>query len=455
MCGIIGVYSQNGIPLVPLLHDGLIMEQHRGQEGAGAVLSDREHSIKEFYGRRISKEGASVKHFFSKFDHETSNFCIGIAHTRYSTAGSSYEKLENFQPILRSTKFGTVAIVMNGNLPTYKEIKNELEADGSSFEGDSDTEIILNLVARSKKEDLVSAIIESLQKVSRAYSVIFMTKDKIIAARDPYGFRPLSIAEFDNGYIFASETCAFDAIHRDYGVRFLRDVEPGEVIVIDNDGFQSISPFKEAPKSQCIFELIYFARPDSLIFGIPVYDFRIRLGLAHAVEHPISVDCVIAIPDSSNYFGDGHAMGLEISHCRGLVRNHYSGRTFIDPTQSNRSKSVRLKINPIPGMIKGKNISMDDDSIVRGTTSRKIARMIKTCGPKSIGFSIGSPPVLHPCFFGIDTPDHKQLIAANKSEEEIRSYIGVDFLNYLPLESLKKIGGPNFCYACFDGKYPK
>jgi amidophosphoribosyltransferase len=429
------------------------MLQHRGQEGAGAVLSDRVRSIKDFYERRIAKEQDSVKHFFGKFNFTEDEFFMGIAHTRYSTAGST-DKIENVQPLLNTTRFGTIAIAHNGTLPYAPRLREKMEADGESFFSDSDSEVILKLIAHSQKENLVDAIVESLEKISGAFSLLLMTKDQMIVARDPYGFRPLSLATFNDGYMVASESCAFDPLEKSYGVRFLRDVEPGEIVVMGNGKLESIVLPNKVRRAQCIFELIYFGRPDSKIFGIDAHLFRMQLGYRHALEHPIKVDGVVAIPDSSNYFGDGHASSLGIPHLRALVRNHYTGRTFIDPIQSNRSKSIRLKLNPIPSMINGLDISIDDDSIVRGNTSRKIIRMIRGCNPKSITFSASCPPIISHCPYGIDIKEKGELIAAEKTIEEIRSFIEADDLRYLPIETLKTLGGHDYCYGCFDGRYP-
>jgi len=451
MCGIFGVYSKNPLEIVPILHDGLLMLQHRGQEGTGVALSDGQQIIHE---RRLAKEGNSVRHFFGKFNYTINKFLIGIGHNRYSTAGSS-EELKNIQPLLlKETRFGDIAVAHNGTIPNASVMKKMLGSLGDGFSSDSDTEIILKYIVRSKRNDLIEAIIDSLERIVAAYALVFLVKDKLIAVRDPMGFRPLALAEFNNGYLVASETCAFDGLNKTLGVRFLREIEPGELIIIDKNGLKSIKPFRKFPIAQCIFELIYFARPDSRIFGWNAYDFRIKLGYAHAKEHPIRVDAVIAVPDSANYFGDGHAEALGVPHRRGLVRNHYTGRTFIDPIQSNRSKGIRLKLNPIPGMIEGLEISIDDDSIVRGNTSGKIVRMIRNCKPKSITFSVSCPPIISYCPYGIDIKGEEELIASKKTVEEIRQFIEADDLRYLTLRALKELGGPYFCYGCFENKYP-
>jgi len=450
MCGIFGVYSERKIPLVPILHDGLLMLNHRGQEGTGVILSDKEHPLRDFHERRISRAGGSVRHFFSKFDHVGGEFYLGMGQNRYSTAGS-VDILENLQPMLTHTqKFGWVSLVHNGNIPHAKKLKEEMSGD---FSSDSDTEIILKLIAHSKRNDIESAVIESLEKVEGAYSVIIMTENQMIAARDPYGFRPLSLAVFDDGFMVSSETCAFDAIYRQYNVEYLRDIEPGEVVVIDQFGVKSLKPFEKKPTRQCIFELIYFARPDSFVFGKSAAEFRIETGKEFAKIFPMDIDGVVSIPDSANYFGDGHAFEQRVPHLRAIVRNHYVGRTFINPDQLVRNKNIRTKLNPIKMMLERKRLSVDDDSIVRGNTSRKISRMIRNCKPKSIAFSVSCPPIISHCPYGIDIKGKEELIAADRDIASIRGFIEVDELNYLPIETLKNLGGENFCYGCFNESY--
>lgn len=449
MCGIAGVISKNPVEMVRILHDMAVPHHHRGQEGAGVIIFNGDKIVHE---RRLSLTGNPITELFDKFINIEVKAHLGLTHNRYSTFGPA-DKIENVQPSLLSTKYGKIAIAHNGTLVHAPEIKARLKGDGESFASDSDTEVILKLIARSKKKDLVDAIIESLEQVSLAYSVIFMTKDLLIAARDPYGFRPLVLAEFDTGYMLASETCGFSALPDDYHVKFLREIKPGEIVVISKNGLESIRPFKRVCPKQCIFELIYFARPDSRIFSHDVYEFRQSLGRAHAEQHNIRVDQIIGVPDSANYFADGHAEALGVPHGRAIVRSHSSGRTFIDPDTLRRAKKVRLKLSPIKGMIAGQSCSVDDDTIVRGNTCRRIVEMIKNCGPKSITLSVGSPPIISHCPYGIDIKHKEELIAADKTVEQICEIIGADDLRYLGLPQFKKIGGENFCYGCFDGKY--
>jgi amidophosphoribosyltransferase len=453
MCGIFGVFSVKPMRLVPAIHEGLLLLNHRGQEGTGAIFTDRKQPLNTYYERRIAKTNSSVQHFFSKFDHTDKLFYSGMGQNRYSTAGS-IEKIENLQPMYANTRYGKVAVVHNGNLPYAEEMRDKFQHDGEMFMSDSDTEVILTLISHSQQADLIDAIIESLRHVRGSYSLIFLTESQMIVARDPYGYRPLSIAEFDNGYMFSSETCSFKAASKEHGVKFLRDVDPGEIIVVSDKGLESIKPFEIQPLQQCIFELIYFARPDSKIFGRNCAQFRMALGKLHSKEHPIRVDQICAIPDSANYFGDGHAAGLSVPHIRALVRNHYSSRTFINPDQEVRAKNIRLKINPIEEMLVGLDSSVDDDSIVRGNTSRKIVRMIRGCGPRSITMSVSCPPIISHCPYGIDIKGKKELIFAQEgSEEKVCRRIEADDLHYLSLGGLKSLGGPDFCYACFDEKY--
>lgn len=401
----------------------------------------------------MAPEGNSVKHFFSKFDYADTNFYLGIGHTRYSTAGS-VEKIENVQPLLSTTRFGSIALAHNGTLPYAQIFKEKMETDGENFFSDSDSEVILKLIAHSKKDDLIEATTESLEKIKGAYSLLIITPEQLIAARDPFGFRPLALAEFDYGYMIASESCAFDAIEKNLNVKFLREIEPGEMVILESKKIWTTRLPSEAKPARCIFELIYFARPDSTIFGSQTHLFRMNLGRTHAQEHPLRVDGVVAIPDSANFFGDGHAEALGVPHWRALVRNHYTGRTFIEPIVSNRSKNIRLKLNPIPHLIIGRDISTDDDSIVRGNTSRKIIRMLRGCKPRSITFSVSCPPIISYCPYGIDIKKSDELIAPGKTIAEICRLIEADDLRYLSLEALKNLGGPNFCYGCFTGEYP-
>lgn len=451
MCGIAGIYSRVPTTMVPVLHDMMVMLQHRGNEAAGAVFYDGDKDWA--YERSLAETGNSVAHFFKKLKRKDLKSTLAGAHTRYSTAGRA-DKIENVQPLFVKTKYGPVAIVHNGILVRAPIIKSDLEQNGECFASDSDTEVILKLIDRSKKEKLIDAVIESLETVVGSFSILIFCEEGMIAARDPFGFRPLSIAEFDTGYMFASETCAFDPLKHQMKIKSLRDVKPGEVIMVNKYGLTTLIQLKVKRIAQCIFELIYFSRPDSTVFGRSVDEFRELCGMKHAREHSLEVDCVIGVPDSANFFADGRAKGLLIPNERALMRNHASGRTFIDPNQNNRYRNVRLKLNPISRRIKDKRIDVCDDSLVRGNTIKNVIKMIKECDPKSISVSIGSPPFRYPCLYGIDTPDKRDLIATQTAIKKIAGLLDVDHLNYLSIESLKEIGGADFCYACFDGNYP-
>jgi len=450
MCGIAGIYSEKSIKILPILHDMGIMNQHRGQEGAGYAIFDGKAIS---YERRISKEKDSISHLFSKIKRPNKKAKAGIIHNRYSTRGGT-DRIENVQPLFISTNKGKVAIAHNGTLVYAPKIKNALEKDGRIFMSDSDTEVILQLIADSKKTDLLDAITESLDVVKGSYSLIFLTEDGLIAARDNYGFRPLSIAEFDYGYLVSSETCSFGPLIKELGITSVKEVQPGEISVINNNGFKVVRGPNKIGVAQCIFELIYFARPDSIVFGKSVHAFRKMLGRSHALEQQIKVDCIIPIPDSSTYFSLEHARVLNVNLELGFVRNHYTGRTFINPDGAKRDKNIRLKLNIIEELIRGHDTGIDDDSIVRGATIKKVVKMVKRCQPKSTTVSISCPPNIDHCPYGIDVKTKKELIANGKTIEEIRQEIGADDLRYLNLETLKKLGGNNFCYACFDGNYP-
>lgn len=451
MCGIFGIYSENPINIGPILHDGLLGLQHRGQEGTGVMISIEGRP--PIHLRRISKGDGSVRHFFDKEPLSDIMSDKAMGHNRYSTAGST-SLMENLQPFFRTNKYGNVGIGHNGTLLDAKKHRIELMSRGYSFQSDSDTEIILGYLALSQKTDLVSALIESLHKVRGAYSLLVMNDHEIIAARDPHGFHPLSLAIFNEGFMISSETCAFGFVEKKYGVRYSRDVEPGEIVIINKNGLTPIRPFSEIAPRHCVFELIYFARPDSIIFGRYGYEFRMTLGKKHAEEHPTSATCIIGIPDSANYFADGQAEALGIPHRRALVRSHYTARTFISPDSEKRSNNVRLKLSPVRPLIKDEEVGLSDDSIVRGTTSRKLVSMVRKCEPKSITFSVSCPPLVSHCPFGIDIKTADELIAHKKSVEEIRQFIGADELNYLSLDSLKAVAGPDYCYGCFTGEYP-
>lgn len=441
-CGLFGVCGHPEAANVTYL--GLYALQHRGQESAGIVSSDSQalHShrnmglVSEIFTRDVlrSLPGASA-----------------IGHVRYSTTGTS--DLKNAQPFTVHYAGGGLAVAHNGNLTNAHILRNELEAHGSIFQSTMDTETIVHLIALSRERDLAGRVVRALKQVEGAYCLLFLSENELIAVRDPHGFRPLVLGRQKNAYFVASETCAFDLI----GADFEREIEPGEMVLINDGGLTSLFPFPPAKPSHCVFEFIYFARPDSFIFGRNVYGVRRELGVQLAREHPAEADIVIPTPDSgfSAAIGYGHEVHIPIE--LGLIRNHYVGRTFIEPKQSIRHFGVKVKLNPVKEVIKGKDVAVVDDSIVRATTSRKIMKMIRKAGAERIHVRISSPPITHPCFFGIDTPMKSELIASSHSIEEINRYITSDTLGYLSVEGLRQCVGDddgNFCYACFTGGYP-
>ena len=442
MCGLFGIYGNKTSANITYL--GLYALQHRGQESAGIVVSDE----KEF---KFHKGMGLVSDVFSqeKLNSLTGNIAIG--HLRYSTTGASV--IENAQPFVANFSSGQIAIAHNGNLTNTKFLREKLESDGSIFQTTMDSEIIIHLISKSKKGNLIEKIIDSLNQVRGAYSLLFLVKDKIIAVRDPNGFRPLWLGKLNDSIVFASETCAFDIIQAEA----IRELEPGEIVVVDKSGLNSIKPFKKNKNSFCIFEHIYFARPDSNIFGGSVYFTRKQLGRNLAKEHPVDADIVLPIPDSGNYAALGFSEESKIPFEIGIIRNHYIGRTFIQPFQSSRELGVKLKLNPVKELLKGKKIVIVEDSIVRGTTSRLRVNTLRKAGAKEIHMRVSCPPIKFPCHYGIDFPTKEELVASNHSIEEIANLIGVDSLKYLSLEGLldsMPVLGENFCTACFDGNYP-
>jgi amidophosphoribosyltransferase len=450
MCGIFGVWSENPIEIGPIMHDGLLGLQHRGQEGTGVMIANKRTPI---HSRRISTSDSSVRHFFDKTDLSQVFSDKAIGHNRYSTAGS-IATIDNLQPFVRETRHGIVGLGHNGTLLDKDRHRAELMRRGYGFQSDSDSEIILGYIALSRKPDLVSAVIEELSNVRGAYSLLIMNENKIIAARDPHGFRPLSLATFDHGYFFSSETCAFGFVEKKFSAKYLRDVAPGEIVVIEGGKLTSLKPFRSVVHRPCVFELIYFGRPDSRIFGRDGFEFRMELGKEHGRKFEMNPTCVIGIPDSANYFADGLAEVLRVPNRRALVRSHYTTRTFISPDGAKRSNNVRLKLSPIRPMIKGERVALADDSIVRGTTSKKMVSMVRSCEPESIDFCVSCSPIIGYCPYGVDIKSDEELIASQRTVEETRDFIGADGLHYLPLESLKKVAGENFCYGCFTRKYP-
>lgn len=452
MCGVVGIYGHK--EAANLAYLGLYALQHRGQESAGIVASDGEQL-------RFVREMGHVGDIFTadRLAHLKGTAAIG--HVRYSTAGDS--SLKNAQPIAVDYSGGSVAVGHNGNLVNAPELRERLEAEGSIFQSTSDTEVIVHLMARSREATLPERIADALRQVRGAYSLVFLSDDMLIAVRDPMGFRPMALGRMSNGaHIITSETCSFELVE----ATFVRNIEPGEMIVIDKNGLRSLRPFPDAPAHRCLFEWVYFARPDSQIDGRSVYRAREHMGRRLAIEHPVPADVVIAVPDSGVAAAIGYARESGVPYDQGLMRSHYVGRTFIEPSQQIRHFGVKLKLSPVHEVLRGKRVVVVDDSIVRGTTSRKIVSMIRGAGASEVHMRISSPPTVGPCRYGIDTPTTEELIASNHGTDDIRKFIEADSLGYLSLAGLYESvegaakasaagGGPHgFCDACFSGKYP-
>lgn len=440
-CGIVGVYGHP--EAANLAYLGLYALQHRGQESAGIVSSDGR-------GLHVHRQMGLVADIFNSRVLERLPGYMAIGHVRYSTTGQS--ELKNAQPIAINFALGGLAIAHNGNLINAQEVRQELEGHGSIFQSTMDTEVIVHLIATSQKGLLVERIIDGLRRVRGSYSLVFITEKQLVAARDPLGFRPLALGKRGGAHLLASETCALDLLEAEY----IRDVEPGEIIVIDERGVRSFKPFKETREAFCIFELVYFSRPDSYVFGRSVYAVRKMLGRNLAREHPVEADVVVPVPDSGVPAAFGFAEQAKIPMEMGLIRNHYVGRTFIEPQEAIRHFGVKVKLNPVREVISGKRVVLIDDSIVRGTTSRKIIQMVRNAGAKEVHVRITSPPTISPCYFGIDTPTRAELIASASTVEDIKKYIVADSLGYLSVEGLHAAagGGASFCDACFTGGYP-
>ena len=441
-CGIFGIYDHT--EAANLTYLGLYALQHRGQENAGIVSSDG----KKLYAHRGNGIVADV---FSEEEIKRLPGSSAIGHVRYSTSGDS--DIRNAQPFVVEYSRGTIAAAHNGNLVNAQLLRDEFEAYGAIFQSSMDTEAIVHLIASCKDTSLVDRVIYALKRLRGSYSLLLLTENNIIAARDPNGFRPLSLGRLKNSWVVASETCAFDLIEAEY----VRDVEPGEIIVINREGFSSVKPFAKAPYTPCVFEFIYFARPDSTVFGENVYEVRKECGRVLSREHRVEADVVIPVPDSGVPAAIGYAQESGIPFELGLVRNHYVGRTFIEPKDSIRHFGVKIKLNAVRDVLKNKKVVVVDDSIVRGTTSRKIIKMIRDAGAKEVHLRISSPPTTCPCYYGIDTPSSEELIAANHSIEDISRYVTSDTLGYLSVEGLYSAVGrkdAGFCDACFTGRYP-
>ncbi|MFH2011092.1 MAG: amidophosphoribosyltransferase [Pseudomonadota bacterium] len=440
-CGIFGVFGHP--EAANLTYLGLYALQHRGQESAGIVSSDGKIL-------RSHRQMGLVADIFNEDIIDKLSGSSAIGHVRYSTAGSSL--LKNVQPFVVSYSQGGIAVAHNGNLVNAKQIRYELEDRGSIFQSTTDTELVVHLMATSRAGSLVESIITALTSIKGAYSLLFLTEKEMIAVRDPHGFHPLVLGKLKDAYVVSSETCALDLIEAEY----IREIEPGEIILIDENGITSYKPFASLNR-YCIFELIYFARPDSNIFGRNVYGVRKEMGRQLARENAVEADIVIPVPDSGIPAAIGYAEESCIPFEMGLIRNHYVGRTFIEPRQSIRHFGAKVKLNPIKDFLRGKRVVVIDDSIVRGTTSHKIINMIRNAGAREIHVRISSPPTAHPCFYGIDTPTKNELIASSHTVTEINQFVTSDSLKYLSIEGLResvKNGGGDFCDACFTGKYP-
>jgi amidophosphoribosyltransferase len=440
-CGVAGIYNVKEAGKI--LYLSLFSLQHRGQESCGIVLSDFKNII-------IHKGMGLVEDVFSKVNFENLKGNFGIGHVRYSTTGSSSEK--NIQPFVVEYKGKTYAIAHNGNLVNSYSLRKKLEEEGTLFQTTLDTEIIMHLIFKSKKNEFIEKLIDGLEELKGAYSLVIFTPEGIYAVKDPNGFRPLCLGKLNDGYIVASESCVFDLV----GAEYLREIEEGEILFIGKEGLKSYY-LKKNKISRCIFEFIYFARPDSKIFGKSVYIARKNLGEKLAEELPFKGDIVIPVPDSGNIAAIGLAGKLNIPFEMGFIRNHYVGRTFIKPFQTSRELGVKIKLNVVPEVIKNKDIIIVEDSIVRGTTSRLRIRELRKAGAKRVFMAISCPPIKYPCFYGIDFPSKEELIASDKDIEKIRETIGLDGLYYLSLDGmLSSISLPpdEFCTACFTGNYP-
>ena len=447
-CGLMGIWNHR--EAANLTYLGLYSQQHRGQEGAGVVALNPLSKTSKY---SIHKGIGLVADVFQDFSFSSLPGKHAIGHVRYTTAGG--HRLANVQPLFAEVSCGELAVCHNGNLVNAEKLKRELIDAGAIFSSSSDTEVFLHLLARTERHEvLTERVIAALKKIQGAYSMLMLFEDRLIAVRDPHGFRPLVIGTLDGSTVVASETCAFDLI----GAETLREVEPGELVEITGDGeIKSFFPFGMVKESPCIFEHVYFSRPDSNVFGKNVYEVRKRMGEQLAKEFPVEADLVVPVPDSGVTSAVGYSQVSSIELEMGLIRNHYVGRTFIEPKQSIRDFGVKLKLNANAGVLSGKRIVVVDDSIVRGTTSRKIVAMLRAAGAKEVHFRISSPKITDPCYYGIDTPDKDQLLASKMSVEEMKDFIGVDTLGFLSIEGLfsaVQSAQGKYCDACFTGNYP-
>lgn len=442
-CGVFGIFAP-GESVAKLTYYGLYALQHRGQESAGIAVSDGENTM-------VFKDMGLVSQVFTERDLNTLQGYIAIGHVRYSTTGTS--NWENSQPIHKATDHFSLSLAHNGNLINTVELRGRLEKKGVEFQSTSDSEVIAELIIQANKKTVEASVRSAVKRIRGAYSLVIMTDDKLIGVRDMFGIRPLALGQLNGNYILSSETCGLDVI----GAEFLREVLPGEMVVIDQKGLKSYRIFKEPVPSLCIFEFVYLARPDSNLYGHNVAEARKRMGAELAKEAPVEADLVIPVPDSGNPAAQGYAQESGIPYGEGFVKNRYIGRTFIQPSQTIRQQGIRLKLNPLRDVIEGKRLIVVDDSIVRGNTSKKIIQVLRKAGAKEVHMRISSPKIEWPCFYGIDTAERKELIAANLSVAQIRDFLGADSLKFISHNGLvRAVGGPKseFCMACFDGKYP-
>jgi len=446
-CGVFGIFNKENkfVDVAKLTYFGLYALQHRGQESAGIAVSDGQKLL-------IYKDLGLVSEVFNEEKLKTLQGNCAIGHVRYSTTGANI--WENSQPILKNYKGGTFSLAHNGNLVNQEELKVKLKEKSVQIYSSTDSEIISNLIKTNPEESIEKNIKMVASQLKGAFSLVIMTENKLIGLKDPFGFHPLALGKLGDSYLFASETCAFNLI----GAEFVREVEPGEMVVIDKEGVKSSRILPDNRKALCIFEFVYFARPDSTIYGANVALSRQKMGRKLAREYPVQADIVVPVPDSGISAAIGYTAQSGIPYEEGLIKNRYIGRTFIQPEQLIRDFGVKIKLSPIKEIIKGKKVILIDDSIVRGTTSRKIVKLVKDAGAREVHVRISSPPIFFPCFYGIDTPNREYLRAANHSLEETKKWLGADSLGYLSIEGLcsvfDKIPADNFCLACFDGKYP-
>lgn len=442
-CGVFGIFSKEAENVADITYYGLYALQHRGQESAGIAVSNGKEII-------CHKSMGLVSEAFNGEDMKKLKGNAAIGHVRYSTAGSS--NITNAQPIVTQYKLGSMAIAHNGNLVNADVIRELLEDGGSIFQTSIDSEVVLSLIARGAKKGIETAVFDAIQAVKGSYALVILTDDKLIGVRDTYGIRPLCIGKMGESYMLCSESCALDAV----GADFVRDVMPGEIVIIDKDGLRSLNKAEKTQCKTCSFEYIYFARPDSTIDGINVYESRVKVGEVLYEESPVEADIVVGVPDSGIAAAVGYARASGIPYGIGFIKNKYVGRTFIEPSQEIREKAVALKLNPLKSNVEGKRVVLIDDSIVRGTTSLKLVELLKKAGATEVHFRVASPMVKYPCYFGIDTPYRKDLIGSNLDLESIREKIGADSLEYISIKGLLKAfnHGNDFCLGCFKGIYP-